>query len=700
MLLNLRGSRNAPKPRSFPKRLWLVPAGGVLILHLLSAPPEAPLTGHGEAATLRAVLERWQKHQASRAAPETLTVPLLPSPALGLSSMARGLLRLNLLNGSLEVTAEGLPADAPFTLWLVDNRPGPGRSVQPEKGDVLQKVGDFKASAEGSASFRTLLPWELLAEFELDLAVITRRGEPLEPGVLYGSPHLLQRLAFGGRPWSPVALPASSDPSPSFAFLLPPVALAEGADRTTGQDLERLIARGRQIFVEETFAGNGRTCATCHRPDNNHTIDPRYIARLPQNDPLFVAEYDPNLAELERPALLRQLGLVLVNIDGFDRPGVLRSVPHLNALATSITTEVCKEHGGQGDFCEDEAFVNALGWSGDGAPGSGSLREFTLGAIAQHFPKTLSRVPGVDFRLPTDEELTALEAYLLSLGRNQDMTLADLTFTSPIVERGKLLFDTKQNPVRDGKVVFGETANCNGCHQNAGANSSTTGANPTRDTGVENQRDLPAQLLDATVPLDGGFGRGERHNCGAHFDQLCFGDGRFNTPPLIEAADTAPFFHNHSVNTLEEAIAFYNTDAFNRSHGSVTSSGADRRVKLDSAQVVAIALFLRTLNALENIRSANALLQRALKQRGQSARETLRLALAETEDAIEVLREAALLPYPEALSKLERARDKERQALRLGFAPLRNPTIQAAIELQCEARSLMVQVAHGGGTPR
>jgi mono/diheme cytochrome c family protein len=676
----------------------LLSAGGGLILHLFSSTPDAPLTGHGEAATLRAVLERWQKRQATRSVPEILTVLLRPWRALGFSSKVQGLLRLNLLNGSLEVTAEGLPAAALFTLWLVDNRPGPGRSVHPEEGDVVRKIGDFGASAEGRASFRTVLPREALAGFELDLAVIAPRESGPWRGLLFGSPNLLQRLAFGGKPWSQSAFPPAAFPDPSppaFAFLLPPVALAEEVGRNTEQDLERLIARGRQIFVEETFAGNGRTCATCHRPDNNHTIDPRYIARLPQHDPLFVAEYDPNLAELEHPALLRQLGLILANVDGFDRPGVLRSVPHLNALATSITTEICKEHGGQGDFCADDGFVNALGWSGDGAPGSGSLREFALGAIAQHFPKTLNRVPGVDFRLPTDEELTALEAYLLSLGRSQDPNLADLTFTSPIVERGKLLFDTKQNPVRDGKVVLGETANCNGCHQNAGGNSSTTAANPTRDTGVENQRDLPAQLLDATAPLDGGFGRDERHNCGAHFDQLCFGDGRFNTPPLIEAADTAPFFHNHSVNTLEEAIAFYATDAFNQSPGSVTSSGADRRVKLDSAQVVAIALFLRTLNALENIRSANALLKQALKQRQKSARETLRLALAETEDAIEVLREAMVFPYPEALARLERAREKERQALRLGFALLRNPMIQAAIELQREARSLMVVERRG-----
>lgn len=34
-----------------------------------------------------------------------------------------------------------------------------------------------------------------------------------------------------------------------------------------------LIAKGRRIFFNETFAGNGRTCGSCHPADNNFTID-------------------------------------------------------------------------------------------------------------------------------------------------------------------------------------------------------------------------------------------------------------------------------------------------------------------------------------------------------------------------------------------------------------------------------------------
>ena len=104
-----------------------------------------------------------------------------------------------------------------------------------------------------------------------------------------------------------------------------------------------LINAGRDLFFNETFAGNGRTCGTCHPEDNNLTIDPEYIATLPDDDPLFVAERpQPNpLAEnFEKPELMRKLGLILENTNGFgdlENDFTLRSVPHLLALRTTLT---------------------------------------------------------------------------------------------------------------------------------------------------------------------------------------------------------------------------------------------------------------------------------------------------------------------------------------------------------------------------
>src|SRR5262245_56449520 len=99
-----------------------------------------------------------------------------------------------------------------------------------------------------------------------------------------------------------------------------------------------LIARGKEIFFNERFSGNGRTCGTCHPAENNFTLDPAFIATRPPTDPLFVAEFNPALAQLENPQLLRQFALILENVDGFDKPGVFRSIPHVLALSTSVAS--------------------------------------------------------------------------------------------------------------------------------------------------------------------------------------------------------------------------------------------------------------------------------------------------------------------------------------------------------------------------
>src|SRR5689334_1939410 len=42
---------------------------------------------------------------------------------------------------------------------------------------------------------------------------------------------------------------------------------------------------GADLFLRETFNGNGRSCATCHPVAHNMTIDPAFIATLPSTDP-------------------------------------------------------------------------------------------------------------------------------------------------------------------------------------------------------------------------------------------------------------------------------------------------------------------------------------------------------------------------------------------------------------------------------
>ena len=408
-----------------------------------------------------------------------------------------------------------------------------------------------------------------------------------------------------------------------------------------------LIAKGRDIFFNETFDGNGRTCGTCHPVENNFTIDPAFIATLPPDDPLFVAETNPALARnFENPVLMRALGLILENQDGFDdleNNFNMRGVPHTLAMPTSIASP-------QGP---------RTGWSGDGAPGDGSLRSFAVGAVIQHFPKTLGRVPDVDFRLPTDAELDALEAFQLSLGRQTELSLP-LPLKGDVAKRGQAIF------------VDDTLGKCNICHRNAGANALLAGqdaGNANFNTGVENLPDQPADLIDPKVPPDDGFGTP--------------GDGTFNTPTLVEAADTGPFFHNNAIETIEGAVTFYNGDAFNNSPAGQVLSGLDPNgvgIRLDATQVVAVAAFLRVVNGLENIRQSIAL----LKERTKSS---LSQAAAETEDAVQVLSGGGL--HPGAVANLRDARRHIRNAGKSFFSETR--LIREALNSLKKARADLIQ---------
>ena len=417
----------------------------------------------------------------------------------------------------------------------------------------------------------------------------------------------------------------------------------------------QLVAKGQDLFFNETFGGNGRTCGTCHPAENNFTIDPAFIATLPKDNPLFVAEFNPALKEnFENPALMREFGLIQENLDGFDdlkNKFVMRGVPHTLGLRTSVQSP-----GGP-----------RTGWSGDGAPGDGSLRSFATGAVIQHFTKTLNRVPGVDFRLPTEEELDALEAFQLSLGRQQDLALP-LPLKGTVPKRGQEIF-------LDNKL-----GKCNICHVNAGATANFPGRGPLGNanfnTGVEDLPDQPARLTGKRVPRDDGF--------------RTPGDGTFNVPPLVEAADSGPFFHNNAIETIEGAVAFYDGESFNKSPAGKALAKADPEgagIELDGTQIVAIAAFLRVINVLENIRQSVVLLETSLAVSSSAERRRLlERAVHETDDSIRVLSGGGL--HADAVAHLQEARRLADKAVRSVF--FGRKYTEKAIRDQKRARAFLV----------
>ena len=413
------------------------------------------------------------------------------------------------------------------------------------------------------------------------------------------------------------------------------------------EPLDPLVARGRNLFFNETFNGNGRTCGTCHPAESNFALSPSDIAAFADDDPLFVAEFIPELgSNFENPVLMRNVGLITENQDGFDDLANnfnLRGIPHTLGLRTSINSATGPQ----------------TGWSGDGSPGDGSLRSFATGAVIQHFTLTTNRIAGVDFRLPTDEELDAMEAFQLSLGRQEELNLP-LPLKNPVVQRGQALF----NDVASAK--------CFGCHFNAGANGAEAifgpgAGNLNFNTGVEDLPDQPGDMFGELNPPDDGLGAP--------------GIGEFNVPSLVEAADTGPFFHNNAVSSLEAAIEFYNGDSFNNSPaGQLLTGATGSGISLEATQVDAIAAFLRAINALDNIKLSVGFLNNYIDQEFLGNFEYDNLigqATFETEDAIQVLSEGGL--HPVAVFHLEEALQKMDSALGSNSFNARTDFLQDAL---------------------
>ena len=148
-----------------------------------------------------------------------------------------------------------------------------------------------------------------LAGVELEQVVVAPAGRnPAEAGLLFATPGLFERLAS----WESAGARAAglAVGGVLLSTSVPPPAAGSGAGPPLVWSLDELIARGEKLFFQETFNGNGRTCGTCHPAENNFTIDVPFIAALPANDPLFVAEGHPDLDStlrlaLPRPATIR-----------------------------------------------------------------------------------------------------------------------------------------------------------------------------------------------------------------------------------------------------------------------------------------------------------------------------------------------------------------------------------------------------------
>jgi len=624
--------------------------------------------------------QTWKEAHASR----DVSFPLAWSRALSTErTTATGSFAFDASTGRLVIALEGIPPGVHYDAWLVDD--AAGTSAAPDPSDRLLRVGELVA-VDGRARLQVTAADLALEGFDLDLVVITRNGAtPIESIVLAGMPGLFQRLA--SRESEP------RDAAPSGVVLRRFGPDFPGSEEDDGEDDGSgpppgfgpgydLVALGERLFFEETFRGNGRTCGTCHPAENNFTIEPRFIATLPDSDPLFVAEFNPALnfdlnggLRFENPRLMRYFGLIVENLDGFDDLRyrfTMRSVPHTLGMTQSMTSP-----DGPGVIPEQRT-----GWSGDGAPGQGTLREFALGAVRQHFTRTMGRVPNVDFVFPTSAELDALEAFQLSLGRQQELDIANMSLIDPDADEGRVRF---------------EQVGCTRCHENAGANRGLQ--NHNFNTGVEAFGRHNPDGTGELRPPDGGLGTNPQGNSttiveSPEFedpDVKSFGNKTFNTASLVEFADTVPGFHNNITNmgaladTVEGAVSFYRSSEFENSVDGF-------QIPFQGNDIDNIGKFLRVINALENRRSADDYAARAavLIQNGgydpADVERLLVLAQAECTDAIEVLGDVGL--HQDARDHFAKA-SNQFEGAKTGPDLSRLALIQSGRSLLDTARTLM-----------
>jgi cytochrome c553 len=273
----------------------------------------------------------------------------------------------------------------------------------------------------------------------------------------------------------------------------------------TAEELAR-IDNGFLTFTTEDFDGNGRTCKTCHEPGRSYNISSDDIAKLSAADRALVLGGTNGVLENEEAVLELALFNIDQDAGcghegNIETPeGPFRSSMTIGGVAfTTLNYHVCRPGiptpGGTecvpgfnglpfNNLIVDDGIRDImLGWSGEGPldemfpfvepdpmltmsanceaiiekfnpdhanPDLVSLRNldlalatFSLAAVKTHFPLTLNRQPGVDFRCPTEDELLDMSIFQRWLGRRFELDIRELDFRAKDANKGRNLFSTR-----------------------------------------------------------------------------------------------------------------------------------------------------------------------------------------------------------------------------------------------------------------
>ena len=188
----------------------------------------------------------------------------------------------------------------------------------------------------------------------------------------------------------------------------------------------------------------------------------------------------------------------------------------------------------------------------------------------------------------------------------------------------------------------------------------------------------------ATTPIDGD---------GAGFNNA-FGNDTFNPPPLIEAADTGPFFHNNARGPeIENAVAFYASAPFQFSPAAqALQVRFGTPLNLGPGDAVNIARFLRVLNAafnvdiaIQRLSAAQTIVARFADQSSDIQKMLIQLAGKEIDDALRVL--VAVSLYASAQTSLNQSKSETIAGISATTAAARSSHINNALTFARSARA-------------
>jgi cytochrome c peroxidase len=331
---------------------------------------------------------------------------------------------------------------------------------------------------------------------------------------------------------------------------------------------------GRRLFDAEHFAGNGRTCVTCHSKKTG-TISPEDVqARLAQdpNDPLFVGDgLDDGVQGTSRITTHATIRMEL------QLPPWVKLAN--DPTATSIVVNRCVP-----TTVDTPSFVKA------GLPGlnkllvdgrAPNLQQQALGAIRDHAENTLEPT-ALELDLiaefqQNDERFFSSEAVQTFAKGGAAPTLPEGTTDSE--KRGRLMF--VDAPFTPGSTV----GICALCHSGPMLNQANQFSLPIFGTppGVRffdigvSKRNIPGNpVMDFIVTNDDGttvaFSSPDpgmvltNPRIANPATPKSFGIDFFRTPILRGITKTAPYFHDNSAKTLEDVAAHY-TSSFRTAPG-------------------------------------------------------------------------------------------------------------------------------------